>query len=90
MWSDFYYFLMHYFLLIRFIFVVICPAWQVLRKHLHKVLPRNTVDSVEYSDFSTVQDPHVFIKKEKKPTQILVNYIHLSKLLDLIVSILNL
>ena len=45
---------------------------------------------MEYSDF-TVQDPHVFIKKEKKkPTQILVNYIHLSKLLDLIVSILNL
>ena len=82
---------MHYFLLIRFIFVVICPAWQVLRKHLPKVLPRNTVDSVEYSDF-TVQDPHVFIKKEKKkqPTQILVNYIHLSKLLDLMVSILNL
>lgn len=56
---------MHYFLLIRSIFVVICPAWQVLRKHLHKVLPRKTVDSVEYSDF-TVQDPHVFIKKEKK------------------------
>lgn len=82
---------LHYFLLIRFIFVVICPAWQVLRKHLYKVLPRKTVDSVEYSDF-TVQDPCVFIKKEKKKntTQILVNYICLSKLLDLVVSILNL
>lgn len=39
----------HYFLLMRFIFVVIGPAWQVLRKHLCRVLPRKTVDSVEYS-----------------------------------------
>lgn len=57
--------LINYILLVRFLFVVICPVWQVLRKHLYKVLPRETVDSMEYSDL-TVQDLHVFIKKKKK------------------------
>lgn len=66
--------------------MVICPAWQVLRKHLYKVLPRKTVDSMEYSDFA-VQDLHVFIKKKKKTTQILVNYICLCKLPNFVVSI---
>lgn len=65
----------HYLLLIRFIFVVTRPAWQVLGKHLYNVLPRKTVACVEYSEF-TVQDLHVFIKREKP--QILVNYIHLN------------
>jgi hypothetical protein len=50
--------------LIRFVFVVLCPAWQVLRKHLY-VLPRKTVDYVEYSDFSD-QHLHMFIKRRTR------------------------
>lgn len=65
----------HSLLLLRFIFAVICPAWQVPGKHLYNSLPRKTVACVEYSEF-TVQDSRVFIKREKP--QILVNYIRLN------------
>lgn len=76
----------HYFLLLRFIFVVIGSAWQVLRKHLYRVLPRETVDSVAYRIVTSLFKIPMCLLKRKKP-QIPVNSICLSKLLDSVVSI---